>query len=93
MSGSGLGPASRLVPHCSCRSKLSSLESQDIRTPRMPQHPHHPTFLARNAIASSPLQLYLEYFFPAQISTKNTFLTAISIKMTTNHQVSNNATK
>ncbi|KAK8578732.1 hypothetical protein V6N12_069076 [Hibiscus sabdariffa] len=34
MSGSGLGPASRLVPHCSCRSKLSSLESQAIRTPR-----------------------------------------------------------
>ncbi|KAK9021174.1 hypothetical protein V6N11_011175 [Hibiscus sabdariffa] len=32
MSGSGLGPASRLVPHCSCRSKLSSLESQAIRT-------------------------------------------------------------
>ncbi|KAK8572781.1 hypothetical protein V6N12_028824 [Hibiscus sabdariffa] len=26
-------PASRLVPHCSCRSKLSSLESQAIRTP------------------------------------------------------------
>ncbi|KAK9043536.1 hypothetical protein V6N11_071872 [Hibiscus sabdariffa] len=33
MSGSGLGPASQLVPHCSCRSKLSSLESQAIRTP------------------------------------------------------------
>ncbi|KAK8975368.1 hypothetical protein V6N11_057462 [Hibiscus sabdariffa] len=86
MSGSGLGPASRLEPHCSCRSKLGSLESQAILTPRMPQHPHHPTFLARNAIASSPLQLCLEYFFfPAQISTKNTFLTAMSIKMTTRH--------
>ncbi|KAK9035374.1 hypothetical protein V6N11_077416 [Hibiscus sabdariffa] len=34
MSGSGIGPASRLVPYCSCRSKLSSLESQAIRTPR-----------------------------------------------------------
>ncbi|KAK9007286.1 hypothetical protein V6N11_051115 [Hibiscus sabdariffa] len=33
MSGSGLGPASRLMPHCSCRSKLSSLKSQAIRTP------------------------------------------------------------
>ncbi|KAK9043642.1 hypothetical protein V6N11_071977 [Hibiscus sabdariffa] len=33
MSGSGLGPVSQLVPHCSCKSKLSSLESQAIRTP------------------------------------------------------------
>ncbi|KAK9042621.1 hypothetical protein V6N11_017688 [Hibiscus sabdariffa] len=33
MSGSGLGPTFRLVPHCSCRSKLSSFESQAIRTP------------------------------------------------------------
>ncbi|KAK9006550.1 hypothetical protein V6N11_018887 [Hibiscus sabdariffa] len=40
MSSSGLGPTSQLVPHCSCRSKLSSLESQAIRTPSCLRQDH-----------------------------------------------------
>ncbi|KAK8625996.1 hypothetical protein V6N13_133651 [Hibiscus sabdariffa] len=53
----------------------------------MLQHQHRPRLPCGNATASSPLQLFFEYFsFPAHKPTKNHLLQAISTEMTTKHQ-------